>query len=71
VNRTAIIAYVISLAGAAIWVYGYFVTGQPSLVEWRAYTPWWVTDFLPDLQTEIGMALACAGTILCYWPPRR
>src|SRR6185436_7443183 len=50
--------------------YGYFVTGHPSLIEWRTYSPWWLADFLPSLQTEIGMALAWAGTILCYWPPR-
>ena len=71
VNKTAIIAWIISFAGIALWLYGYFATGNPSLIDWRTYTPWWVADFFPNIQAEIGMALACVGTVLVYWPSKR
>ena len=70
-NKVAIIAWFISFAGMALWLYGYFATGNPSLIDWRAYTPWWVADFLPNIEAEIGMALGCVGTVLLYWPSKR
>jgi hypothetical protein len=54
----------------AIWTYGYFAIGNPSLIDWRAHTPWWIADFLPNIESEIGMALVCIGSFLTYWPPR-
>jgi protein-S-isoprenylcysteine O-methyltransferase Ste14 len=71
VNRAAIIAWLISFAGMALWLYGYFATGNPSLIDWRADTPWWIADFLPNLESEIGLVLVCVGTVLSYWPARR
>jgi len=71
VNKTAILAWSISSAGMALWLYGYFGTGAPSLIDWHTHTPWWVADFLPNLESEIGMTLLCLGTVLIYWPPRR
>jgi hypothetical protein len=65
------IGWIISLAGTALWIYGYFVTGNPSFTDWHANTPRWIADFLPNVESEIGMVLAFAGTVLIYWPPRR
>jgi hypothetical protein len=65
------IGWIISLVGMTLWVYGYFATGNPSLIDWHTYTPWWIADFLPNIESEIGLAVACAGTILTYWPSRR
>jgi hypothetical protein len=71
VSKTVIIGWIISLAGIALWIYGYFVTGNPSLIDWQANTPRWIADFLPNIESEIGMALAFAGMVPIYWPPRR
>jgi hypothetical protein len=71
VSKAVIIGYIISLAGTALWLYGYFVTGSPSLIDWHAITPRWVADFLPNIESEIGMALAFAAMVPIYWPSRR
>jgi protein-S-isoprenylcysteine O-methyltransferase Ste14 len=67
---SVIIAWIITLVGTALWIYGYFVTGNPSLVDWHTYTPWWIADFLPNIESEIGLVFVCAGTVLTYWPSR-
>ena len=70
-NKTTIIAWTISFVGTILWVYGYFAIGNPSLIDWHSRVPLWIADFFPNLQSEIGMALVCAGTMLTHWPPRR
>jgi hypothetical protein len=70
VNKAVIVGWIISLAGAAVWLYGYFAAGHPSLINWHANTPWWIADFLPNIEAEIGMALVYAGMVLMYWPSR-
>jgi len=69
-GKAVIIGWIIELAGAALWIYGYFATGYPSLIDWHAYTPWWIADYLPNIESEIGMALVFAGMIPLYWPSR-
>ena len=66
-----VVGWIITLAGTALWIYGYFVTGNPSLIDWHAETPWWIADFLPNIESEIGMALAFLGLVPIYWRPRR
>jgi len=70
VNTRAICGWAIMLAGTALWIYGYFVTGHPSLIDWHASTPWWISEFLPNLESEIGMVLTFAGMVPIYWPVR-
>ncbi len=70
-NRTSIAGWVISLLGTALWIYGYFVTGHPSLVNWSAITPSWISEFLPNNESEIGMVLALAGMVPIYWPSKQ
>jgi hypothetical protein len=53
-----------------LWLYGYYSTGTPPLIDWQAHTPWWIADFLPNINSEIGMALMFAGSALTFWPPR-
>ena len=67
-SKPAILGWIASLAGMALWLYGYLVTGHPSLIDWRADTPWWIADFLPNIESEIGLALVCVGSVLVYWP---
>jgi hypothetical protein len=54
-----------------LWLYGYFATGHPSLFDWHANTPWWIADFLTNIESEIEMALLFAGMVPIYWPFRR
>ena len=44
--------------------------GHPSLIDWHARSAWWIADFLPNLESEIGMVLAFVGMIPIYWPGR-
>jgi hypothetical protein len=69
-SKGVIIGWIISFAGTTLWLYGYFATGNPSLIDWHANTPWWIADFLPNFESEIGMALAYVGTVPNYWPSR-
>jgi hypothetical protein len=70
-NAVAIVGWTVSLAGSALWTYGYFVPGSPSFFNWGSFTPWWIADFLPNSQSEIGMLFAFAGMIPIYWPSAR
>jgi len=69
-SKAVIVGWVIMLGGTALWLYGYYATGHASLIDWHAHAPWWIADFLPNIESEIGMALACAGMIPIYWPSR-
>ena len=64
------IGWVISAAGMALWSCGYFVTGHAPLINWSSFAPWWIADFLPNLESEIGMLLAFGGMVPIYWPRR-
>ena len=69
-GKIAIAGWCIMLTGTVLWLYGYFVTGSPSLFDWAQYTPWWIADFLPNIQSEIGMVLVYGSLVLVYWPAR-
>jgi hypothetical protein len=71
VSTKAIVGWSISFAGMALWLYGYFATGNPPVINWHTNTPWWVADYLPNLESEIGMALMFAGMVPIYWPCRQ
>jgi hypothetical protein len=70
VTKSVIVGWAIQLMGTALWVYGYFVTGHPSLIDWHDITPWWFADWLPNIEAEIGLALILASMVLIYWPKR-
>ena len=70
-NRTVIVGWVIELVGTVLWLYGYFFTGNPSLIDWHANAPWWIADFLPNIESEIGVALVLVGMVPMYWPSER
>ena len=67
-NRVVILGWIIFLSGSAIWLYGYCVTGHPSIINWHARTPWWIADFMPNLESELGMLLCIVGMVPMYWP---
>jgi hypothetical protein len=59
------------MAGTALWVYGYLATGTPPFFNWGAVTPWWIAEWLPNSESEIGSLLAFGGMIPIYWPSGR
>lgn len=69
-NKVALTGWAVMLAGAALWIYGYFVTGHPSVIAWHDHAPGWIADFLPNLESEIGMVLTFAAMVPMYWPTR-
>jgi protein-S-isoprenylcysteine O-methyltransferase Ste14 len=71
VSKSVVIGWIIELAGAVLWLYGYYSTGHPPLIDWPSYTPWWIADFLPNIESEIGMVLVFAAMVPLYWPARR
>lgn len=67
-NPSVIAGWAITLVGTAVWLYGYFVEGHPPLINWQAHAPWWVADYLHNIECEIGMMLTVGGSALTYWP---
>jgi hypothetical protein len=61
-----IIGNVICVAGAALWAYGYFTAGHPTVVNWPSFAFPWISVFLPNLESEIGMVASFAGMILVW-----
>ena len=70
-SKTVIGGWVILVAGTMVWLFGYFTSGHPSVVDWHTHTPWWIADYLPNVESEIGMLLTCGSMILIYWPSAR
>jgi hypothetical protein len=71
VMKRQIAGYLISALGTGVWLYGYFVPGNPSLIDWHAHAPEWIAKFLPNCESEIGMGLMFAAMIPMYWPSKR
>ena len=69
-SKLTIVGWTMSAVGTALWLYGYFTPGNPTLIAWQANTPWWIADFLPNLESEIGMVLVFASMVPIYWSPR-
>ena len=57
-------AYVL---GSALWCYGYFVGGTPSIVDWPSISPTWISTFVPNIEAEAGMLLMCLGMLPQIW----
>ena len=67
----AIVGWASMSFGTIIWFYGYFVSGHPPFLNWSAYTPGWIADYLTNAESEIGMALVCVSMIPIYWPTQK
>lgn len=65
-----ITGWVLTLAGSAVWLYGYFAPGHQPLVDWHTHTPGWIADYIPNIESEIGLVLLLVGMIPIYWPRR-
>jgi hypothetical protein len=61
-----IVGWATQLIGTALWIYGYFVTGHPSLINWHDITPRWFAEWLTNIESEIGLALVLIGMVPIY-----
>jgi hypothetical protein len=59
----------ICAAGGTLWIYGYFVNGHASIFDWPAFSPPWISAFLPNLESEVGLIASFVGMAL-MWIPR-
>jgi hypothetical protein len=60
------IGWPIYAAGFVIWLFGYFSAGHAPLFDWPAATPWWISNFLPNVEAELGLVLMFASMIPIY-----
>jgi hypothetical protein len=63
IAKAKTLGWIIYVAGFAIWLFGLFARRPRLLFDWNATTPWWVSSFVPNLETEIGLALMFASMI--------
>ena len=66
-SRLNIFGWTLMTLGFVIWGYGYFVTGHAPLVDWPGLTPKWIAEFMPNLESEIGLATMIAAMVPAYW----
>lgn len=65
------VGYFGSVIGTVVWLYGYLITGNPPMINWHSITPWWIANFLPNIETEIGTAIVIVSMIPIYCRPGR
>jgi hypothetical protein len=61
------VGWAASIAGLALWAYGYFVGDRPPFVPWPSLVPHWISEWLPNMESEIGMLLLVFGSLPLYW----
>ena len=61
------IGWAIYVAGFVIWLLGYLSTGHAATIDWDVAAPSWISNFVPNLEAEIGLALMFASMIPIYW----
>lgn len=66
-SRVNIFGWVGMTVGFVVWLYGYFTTGHPPLVDWSVF-PDWISEFVPNFEAEAGFAIMVLAAIPAYWP---
>jgi len=54
-------------AGFALWLYGYYTTGTPAIIDWPHLLPTWIAMYLPNLEAEAGMLVMVVATVPLTW----
>lgn len=65
------IGWGIYAAGLVTWLFGYLSAGHAPAFDWNAATPWWISSFIRNLESELGLALMFVSMVPIYWPARR
>jgi hypothetical protein len=68
---TKVFGWAIYLIGLALWLYGYLWIGHPTIIDWRNTLFWWIADFLPNIEAEIGMIMMTVSMLPMYWSIRK
>ena len=42
-------------------------TGTKPLVDWASISPWWIADFMPNFEAEMGMLVMCIAMVPLCW----
>lgn len=70
-SRLAVAGWALTILGCLIWVYGYFSPVSWQFIQWARISPWWISDYLPNWQSEIGALLAIFGSAPVYYEQYR
>ena len=65
------IGWAIYAAGFLIWLFGFLSEGHAPVFHWDVATPWWISIFVRNLESELGLALMFASMVPIYWSARR
>jgi hypothetical protein len=71
VGVNVVVGWGLQVLGTVLWLYGYFFSVSEPLIDWAAYVPSWISAWLPNWQSELGMVAATIGLIPLYWPERK
>ena len=71
VSKVVVMGWAMELTGTIVWLYGWLITGHPPLIHWHDLTPRWIAEWLPNIESEIGMATVLVGLVPIYWPRRQ
>ena len=69
-TKSFVVGWALELVGTFVWLYGYLTAGHPSLIDWHGIAPIWISEWLPNLESEIGMLLLIVGMVPLYWPSK-
>ena len=61
------IGWAIYAVGFVIWLFGYLSPVHAPAFHWDVATPWWISNFVPSLEAELGLTLMFASMIPIYW----
>ena len=67
-TKISLLGWIAFVAGCAIWLWGYLTIGHPPFIDWQSKTPWWIADYLPNREAELGLLLCIVSMIPMYWP---
>jgi hypothetical protein len=59
--------WALSIAGFALWGYGYLTLGHSPIMNWPALVPGWLAETMPNLEAEAGMTLLILGSLPVHW----
>ena len=59
--------WVLTLVGCVMWAIGWFADSKWQFFKWAEFSPWWISEFLPNWQSEIGTLLIILGSVPIYY----
>jgi hypothetical protein len=70
-DRMKVFGWSLEIAGTILWAYGYFLSTSRPFINWSAVAPRWISEWLPNWPSELGVLLTFAAMIPIYWPQER